>query len=109
MWIMRLFDPWRLSSDLAALKSQLGSLEILLNDVKAGAARELAHQVVELEARIARETLSWTELYDKTYHLQKRIEQRKRDAVPIPEEPPRIVDQITERVRARRNRKETGG
>lgn len=101
---MDLFAPWRLSSDLAALHKEITHVRRALDEVQADMVRSIAHHVVELEARIARETLSWGELYDKTYHLQKRIEQRQRTVEPPTDIPGARADQITERVLARRRK-----
>jgi len=105
---MRLFEPWKRSKQLAALEKDVGLVWGRVDAVRSELIHELSKRVVELEARIARETLSWTELYDKTYHLQKRIEQRRRVPDEPTEETPKIVvDEITERVRQRRNKGRT--
>ena len=101
---MRLFDPWKQASEVAALRELVREQAERLLATEAKLVHEIATQVVTLESRIARETLSWGELYDKTYHLQKRIEQRQRTETVPTEDTPKAVDQITERVLARRRR-----
>jgi len=103
---MRLWKRDGPASELAALNQSLESLREYVKNAEMRLTHAITHEIAELESRVSRETLSWNELYDKTYHLQKRIEQRQRSQG-VPEEEPNTagVDQITERVRARRNRK----
>jgi len=103
---MGLLDPWKAYSEAAALRADVEALRLTLKAIQEEGARALAREVAELDARIGRESLAWAELYDKTHHYLKRIEQRHRADEPIPENgPTEPVDVITARIMARRGRR----
>lgn len=87
-----------LREELERLRSDLGQLKMDFDS-------KLTDAADETRARIERAGLGWAELYDKTYHYLKRIEQRDRVVEDPPVEVAPVIDEITARVNARRTRK----
>lgn len=65
--------------------------------------QKLHGRQVELEGRMNTASLEWAELYGKTYKLLKRMQMEDRTQTE-PEEVAPLMDDITARVMARRNR-----
>ena len=91
-----------LASQVAALQRTVEGRDSKLESDLAALRLELASQGADMASRIERAGLGWAELYDKTLHYLKRIEQRDRTVDTPPQEVAPVVDQITARVNARR-------
>ncbi len=91
--------------EVAALRKELEVLRGEFAQLELDLASKLLAAADDSRARIERAGLGWAELYDKTYHYLKRVEQRDRVVEAPPVEVAPVIDEITARVNARRTRK----
>ncbi len=94
-----------LTSEVAELKKELRWLRDEGAKGQASLRQRITEQGADFVARIDRAGLGWAELYDKTLHYLKRIEQRDRVVEVPPVEVAPVLDEITARVNARRMKK----